>query len=494
MSSSAQRSSDRRSGTGTRSSAAGGQRPIIADRLGKDYGAFTALQDVSVDLSAGELVCVLGQNGEGKSTLLKLLALTELPTRGRIIVQGRDTSCLNERQKAQIREEFIHYVPQTNLGLVSGSALENITYWLRFLDGLSPDEADLRARQELAVVGLKEQEITQDIARFNGGKRALVAVALLLARRKPICLADEVLAALSTENAVKMIGLLQEMARQWNAAVAIIVHGQPELLDYFDRVITIRRHRLAPEDDQRNPHPRRAPIPFRPSPTSPMAVRARRPRPRAGVVGTLVLVLIVSLLVARLNSWGSTAPDTTAEPSLAQNPIDTPAPPERDLMGLLPTEAEAPEGLVVSEERFRSLEEVAQAYSDPAATLAEFSAWGWQGNAYRVFIPGNGAPASVDGVDYARVGIHRFGNSDHAAEAAAYIARDNLLGTGGQEQEGPPIGDGTVKLLGQNESGNWTILIVRKNVDVLSVGASSPRADPYPVALELAETVLQKEP
>jgi ABC-type lipoprotein export system ATPase subunit len=210
------------------------------------------LIDVSVALRAGELVCICGRSGQGKSTLLRILALDDEPTEGSLLVLGRDVGALSRAERDDLKSEAIHYIPQRHMGLLPRTAVDTVAYWLIRLDGLSPLAAEEKAVAALDAVGLPARKFRQRVDQgFSGGEGARVALAAAFARRRPICLADEVFAGLDLESAIPLVGLFRELCRR-GAAVAVIVH-QPELRPYFDRVLTIDDKRLAGDERHANP-------------------------------------------------------------------------------------------------------------------------------------------------------------------------------------------------------------------------------------------------
>ena len=258
----------------------GGAEPVlVGDRLGKTYGqrplrpgggGTVGLTGVSVAIRPGELVCIVGRSGQGKSTLLRILAMDEAPTEGRLLVLGRDVAALTRSQADDLRSQAIHYIPQRHLGLLPRTALETVAYWLVRLDALSPLEAEARAAAALAAVALPPHKFGQRVDRgFSGGEGARVALATAFARGRPICLADEVFAGLDLESALPLVGLFRELVRR-GTAVVIIVH-QPELWPYFDRVVTIDHHRLAGDARNADPLlPRQPPVAFAPELAPPL--------------------------------------------------------------------------------------------------------------------------------------------------------------------------------------------------------------------------------
>lgn len=214
------------------------------------------LQDISLALKAGELTCITGRNGQGKSTLIKVLALDEPFSSGHLYVRGRDVAQLNNAEIDHVRNEAIHYIPQGHLGLLSSTAAETVAYWLERLDQVEKVEAQRRAFLALEAVGLPTARFHERVDKLSGGEKARVALASAFTRNRPICLADEIFAAMDQESIYPLLGLFRELCKR-GAAVAIIAH-QPEVRPYFDRVVIIDNKQV--ESDTYNAEPKRPEI------------------------------------------------------------------------------------------------------------------------------------------------------------------------------------------------------------------------------------------
>lgn len=216
------------------------------------YGDVVALRDVSFEIFPGELVCIRGRSGSGKSTLLRILGLEDVPTTGRVEVLGQDVSNLSRFARAQVRRRAFHYTPQT-FTPSPRTAVKNVAYWLYRLDGLDQDAAEEQARQALQMIRLNPELFDRKMVgdNFSGGQKAAVAVAMALARRRPIYLADEVLASSDRQTALERIALLRKLTRQGIAAL-VILHME-DVDQYFDHELYMKDGRLI--HDIRREHP-----------------------------------------------------------------------------------------------------------------------------------------------------------------------------------------------------------------------------------------------
>jgi putative ABC transport system ATP-binding protein len=206
------------------------------------------LHDVSLELYAGEVACIVGENGHGKSTLMNVLALSDANVSGRVIVQGQDVSQLSRRERDDVRGRRIEYIPQKGFGLVAKSPVNNIARWLRDCDNVAWRTAQQEARKALQAVGLPEETFRLRADKLSGGEQARVAIAKALARNRPILLGDEIFSPVHYDSYAPLINLLRQMASR-GISVAVIVQGD-KLPEYFDRVLVIRDHRL--HDDYYN--------------------------------------------------------------------------------------------------------------------------------------------------------------------------------------------------------------------------------------------------
>ena len=179
----------------------------------KDYhlGETTvhALRGVDLVVEQGEFIAILGASGSGKTTLLNIAGVIDDPTEGEVIIHDRSVSCLNDDQKAELRNRTIGYVFQ-NFNLVSVlSALENVMLALQIRGG-RPSDIREAARQRLDDVGLYEF-LHHRPDKLSGGQRQRVAIARALVTGPLLIFADEPTANLDHQTAQSIIDLMKDL-------------------------------------------------------------------------------------------------------------------------------------------------------------------------------------------------------------------------------------------------------------------------------------------
>jgi lipoprotein-releasing system ATP-binding protein len=199
------------------------------------------LRGVTLALSAGENLAILGPSGSGKSTLLYLIGTLDRPTGGRIKLQGQDITALAEPQLADFRNERIGFVFQDHHLLPQCSLLENVLL-PTIANGAAKPQAVERAKMLLDRVGLS-QRLDHRPAELSGGEKQRAAIARALIRGPALVLADEPTGNLDRTNAAAVGQLLLEMQRTENAMLVIVTHSQ-ELASLFGRRMELDDGRL----------------------------------------------------------------------------------------------------------------------------------------------------------------------------------------------------------------------------------------------------------
>ena len=194
----------------------------------------TVLRDITFELEAGGFLAVTGPSGSGKSTLLGLLAGLDRPTRGHVVLDGRDLAALTEDERARVRAEAVGFVFQSFHLIPTLTARENIQVPLE----LRGEDARARASELLARVGLGDRGHHYP-AQLSGGEQQRVAVARAFAHRPKILFADEPTGNLDAANGGNVIALLGELNRELGTTLVLVTHD-PDLARHARRVIRLR--------------------------------------------------------------------------------------------------------------------------------------------------------------------------------------------------------------------------------------------------------------
>ena len=160
------------------------------------------VHDVDLTIRDNEFVAITGPSGSGKSSLLYLLGLLDLPTEGEVMIRGRTTAQMDEEERAFTRLSLIGFVFQFHFLLPEFTVLDNVMLPMRALGRLSGDGMRARARELLGSLGLSEH-INKRPDQLSGGQRQRVAVARAMANEPPIILADEPTGSLDSRPANK---------------------------------------------------------------------------------------------------------------------------------------------------------------------------------------------------------------------------------------------------------------------------------------------------
>ena len=195
-----------------------------------------ALDDVSFSIKRGEFVLIVGSSGSGKSTLLNMIGLLDKPTSGKVILDGKETTTLNDSQVSQYRNEKLGFVFQFANLLPDLTVLENVMLPQQ-IQGSSEDIRQ-NATDLLIKVGLEDQ-INKRSNKISGGQAQRAAIARGLVNRPTVVLADEPTGNLDSVTAGKVVKLAKTMAKELNQTFIIVTHDKHQFPD-VDRIITIK--------------------------------------------------------------------------------------------------------------------------------------------------------------------------------------------------------------------------------------------------------------
>lgn len=196
----------------------------------------------SMNIRQGELVAVLGKSGSGKSTLLNLISGIDIPTAGRIMIEGNDITHYTEQERTLFRRRHIGFIFQFFNLIPTLTVEENILLPLE-LNG------DLDSQQSQHVAGLLEQVGLKDRIqsypdRLSGGEQQRVAIIRALVHRPLILLADEPTGNLDADTGLQVLGLLARLVRQHHMTLVLVTHSQ-EAAGIADRIVEVREGHLS---------------------------------------------------------------------------------------------------------------------------------------------------------------------------------------------------------------------------------------------------------
>jgi sulfate transport system ATP-binding protein len=226
---------------------------IEARNISKDFGAFLALKDVSLEVRTGELVVLLGPSGCGKTTLLRIIAGLETPDSGSVLFHGEDATDI------RVRERKVGYVFQQYALFRHMTVFDNIAFGLKVKPKAErPSAAQIKRRvhQLLDLVQL-EWLANRYPAQLSGGQRQRVALARALAVEPKVLLLDEPFGALDTKVRKELRRWLRRLHDEMHITSVLVTHDQEEALEVADRVVVMNAGRIeqmgAPEEVYENP-------------------------------------------------------------------------------------------------------------------------------------------------------------------------------------------------------------------------------------------------
>jgi putative ABC transport system ATP-binding protein len=205
----------------------------------KDYGTgearIRAVCNVNLKIKGKESVAIMGPSGCGKSTMLHLIGCLDRPTRGKIIIEGRDVSNLSDNELAKIRREKIGFIFQFFNLIPSFTALENVELPMIFSKTKNRKK---RAKELLSLVGLSHR-IDHYSSQLSGGETQKVAIARALANNPKIVLADEPTGNLDSKSGKEVLEILVKLNKEKDVTLLIITHDS-SIASYAKRKIKMK--------------------------------------------------------------------------------------------------------------------------------------------------------------------------------------------------------------------------------------------------------------
>ncbi|HEX8139338.1 MAG TPA: ABC transporter ATP-binding protein [Pyrinomonadaceae bacterium] len=235
-----------------------GPRPVIElEQVHKIYTMgdveVHALRGISLTITEGEFVAIMGASGSGKSTTMNIIGCLDRPTRGRYVLDGQDVSAMTKDERADIRSRKLGFIFQGFNLLSRTSALENVELPMLYA-GIDSSERHARAVAALASVGLAGREQNHP-NQLSGGQQQRVAIARSLVNRPALILADEPTGNLDSRTSVEVMEIFQRLNRERRITLVLVTH-EPDIAEYADRIIVFKDGRI--KKDYRVEHPRDA--------------------------------------------------------------------------------------------------------------------------------------------------------------------------------------------------------------------------------------------
>lgn len=223
----------------TASTATDPARPVIDFRditrvYGKGEAQVFALAGITLTITQGEFVAIMGPSGSGKSTAMNVMGCLDRPSSGQYLFNGVEVADLTQDQRALLRRHYLGFIFQGYNLLPRTTALQNVELPLIY-KGMSRDEREARALSALEKVGLGNRA-HHDPSELSGGQQQRVAIARALAGQPSVILADEPTGNLDTTRSIEIMELLQSLNRDENLTIVMVTH-EDDMAAFSDRLI-----------------------------------------------------------------------------------------------------------------------------------------------------------------------------------------------------------------------------------------------------------------
>jgi len=209
---------------------------ISAEGIEKSFGTLKVLKGISLEISEKKLISIVGPSGAGKTTFLQILGTLSKPDCGKVIINGVETTNLNQMALAKFRNRQLGFVFQFHHLLPEFTAIENVCI-PAFIAGTRKQDAEKRAKELLVFLGL-EHRLTHKPTELSGGEQQRVAVARALINNPSVIFADEPSGNLDTANKQELHKLFFQLRDQFGVTIVVVTHDG-ELANSSDVVFTM---------------------------------------------------------------------------------------------------------------------------------------------------------------------------------------------------------------------------------------------------------------
>ena len=207
----------------------------ISKTYGSGEAAVEALKNVSFSVEKGEFVAIVGESGSGKSTLLNMIGALDLPTAGKVIIDGKDIIAMKDNAATIFRRRNIGFIFQA-FNLIPELTVEQNMVFPLLLDYQKPDQKYL---EELLKILNLENRRKHLPSQLSGGQQQRVAIGRALITRPSIILADEPTGNLDSQNSNEVIALLKDAARRYEQTIIMITHNRV-IAQSADRILQVK--------------------------------------------------------------------------------------------------------------------------------------------------------------------------------------------------------------------------------------------------------------
>ena len=219
---------------------------IVIENLYKSFdtkdGTVEALKNVNLSIESGDIYGIIGMSGAGKSTLVRCINFLEVPTKGRVLINGKSLGDYTSRELRKQREDIGMIFQHFNL-LMQKNVLENVCFPL-YIQGKSKKDARKRAKELLDIVGLGDRTGAFP-AQLSGGQKQRVAIARALASDPKILLCDEATSALDSQTTSSILALLKDINQRFNITIVIITHQMSVVREICSHVAIVKGGEVA---------------------------------------------------------------------------------------------------------------------------------------------------------------------------------------------------------------------------------------------------------
>jgi putative ABC transport system ATP-binding protein len=229
---------------------------LMGRHLTRTFGAgdtkTTALDDVSLELPAGQVSLLMGPSGSGKSTLLAVLSGLLHPDSGKVSALGEDLWAMSDRERERFRLRHCGFIFQGYNLFASLTARQQLEMVIRWGEAASAAEARRRSDDMLALLGLAKKAHLRP-TELSGGEKQRVAIGRALIKEPHFCFADEPTSALDWAHGEQVVELLRTAAHERGATVLIVAHDS-RIIPYVDHVFYLEDGRLRQGEAGPRPH------------------------------------------------------------------------------------------------------------------------------------------------------------------------------------------------------------------------------------------------